>query len=378
MDWEFDSNEDRQLRDSLRTLMAGEQGLLAQCLESGEFPRQCFADFAKMGLAALSVPEDEGGLGASAWTSALVFEEISRVHLGPAIFLSVHNMVTKLFSRFASAELKSRSLADLCSGKLLAAFALSEPQAGSDAAALQLRARDAGDCFVLQGEKAWITSAGHADVYLVFARTGAKDEKDSISAFLIEKNTAGLEVGKPEKKMGGELSPIASLFFRDAKVPKTQMLGEAGKGLRIALSGLESGRVNIAACANGISLSALGRALEHMKSRKQFGRALVEFQGLQFMLADMQIQLDAARLLTWRATQSLDRGRFAKLHAAEAKCFATDTCMNICTNAVQLCGALGYMKEFGLEQKMRDAKMLQIVEGANQVQRMIVAGEICT
>ncbi len=344
-------------------------------------PRELFSSLCQAGLGGLAIPEHHGGIAASASTCAAVFETMSRYDLGPAIFVSVHTMVAGLISRFGSEYQQASLLPKLASGEYLAAFALTEPQAGSDAAALSTEAKVEGECFVLRGNKCYITSAGFADLYLVFARTsnGANNE---ISAFLVPANTAGLSIGKPEKKMGCELSPIASLFLEDVRVPASALLGPLHEGFKVALSGLSGGRVNIAACANGIAATAIDLTIKHLKERRQFGRALAEFQGLQFMVAEMYSKLRAAQLLTMEAARELDAQRLGtslfntKLSSSVAKCFATDAAMSITTDAVQLLGGAGYMKEYSVERLMREAKMLQIVEGANQVQRMIIAREL--
>jgi len=344
-------------------------------------PRELFNSLCKVGLGGLAIPEEYDGIAASASTCAAIFETIASHDLGPAIFTSVHAMVAGLIARFGSEEQKRVLLPKLASGEYLAAFALSEPQAGSDAAALTTEARPEGDHFVIRGSKCYITSAGFADLYLVFARTPTTTGSE-ISAFLLPAETPGLSIGKPEKKMGCELSPIASLFFDDARIPSTALLGPLHNGFKVALSGLAGGRVNIAACANGIASAAIDLAVKHLKERRQFGRALAEFQGLQFMVADMYAKLRAAQLLTAQAARELDNERIGgsavntKLSSSLAKCFATDAAMLITTDAVQLLGGAGYIKEYSVERLMREAKMLQIVEGANQVQRMIIAREL--
>jgi alkylation response protein AidB-like acyl-CoA dehydrogenase len=272
-------------------------------------------------------------------------------------------MVCSLIDRHGSSELRTSILPDLASGKLLAAFALTEPGAGSDAAALTTTATPCDGGFSLRGEKCYITSAGFADVYLVFARSGPGHE-NAISAFLVPSSAAGLTISRPEHKMGCELSPIASLTFDNVVVPSSSLVGALHGGFGVALSGLASGRVNIAACANGLSRAAIDAAQRHMVSREQFGRAIAEFQGLQFMLADMHSKLQAALLLTNHAASEIDLLRLqpqssinCRLSSSVAKCFATDAAMEITTNAVQLLGGAGYLKEY-------------------QIQRMIIAREL--
>lgn len=345
-------------------------------------PKELFETLGAAGLAGISIPEEFGGMECSARTTAAIFETIARFDAGPAIFISVHAMVSGLIRRLASREQQAELLPKLARGELLAAFALTEPQAGSDAQALSTEAKIVPGGFSLRGSKCYITSAGFADLYLVFAKTSNSDGA-GISAFIVPSSTPGLTIGKPEKKMGAELSPIASLFFEDAFIPETALVGRLHQGFKAALAGLAGGRVNIAACANGLSIAALDSATAHLKERRQFGKALAEFQGLQFMVADMYQKLQAARLLTFHAAEELDsqsattaQGVNTKLSSSAAKCFATDAAMSITTDAVQLLGGAGYIKDYPVERYMRDAKMLQIVEGANQIQRVIIAREL--
>lgn len=341
-------------------------------------PRALFAAMCDAGLGGLSIPEEYGGIGASATTSAAVYETISRYDIGPAIFLSVHAMVSGIIARHGTEEQKRSCLPKLASGQLLGAFALTEPNAGSDTAAIATEAKILPDGFSLTGNKCYITSAGFADIYLTFAKT-EDDSTSGLSGFIVPAATPGLSWGKPERKMGAELSPIASLFFDNAKIPQSALIGALHGGRKVALSGLAGGRVNIAACANGLSRAAIEDSVAYMKERHQFGKALVEFQGLQFMLADMHMKLAASQLLTARAAEEIDNaalGANTKLSSSTAKCFATDAAMAITTDAVQLFGGAGYIKDYTVERYMRDAKMLQIVEGANQIQRIIIAREL--
>ncbi|MCB0311237.1 MAG: acyl-CoA dehydrogenase family protein, partial [Bdellovibrionales bacterium] len=291
-----------------------------------------------------------------------------------------HNMACELIERFGTSAQQGRYLTRLASGELLAAFGLTEPGAGSNASALKTHASRRGDNFILNGEKCYITSAGWAGVYLVFARTlEGSAGKDGISAFLVDDDCSGLSISPAEKKMGAELSPIASLTFNEAQVPAGQLLGELHKGYQIALSGLARGRIGIAAIANGIASAAIKLAMKHLSERMQFEQRLIEFQGLQFMLADMQTSLEAAQLLTWQAAHTLEsfpKSPLNRRYPSHAKLFATDSAMRITTDAVQLLGGAGYIKEYGAEKLMRDAKMLQIVEGTNQIQRLVIAREL--
>jgi alkylation response protein AidB-like acyl-CoA dehydrogenase len=345
-------------------------------------PRALFASMCDAGLGGLSIPEEFGGIGASAATSAAVYETISRYDIGPAVFLSVHSMVSGIIARYGSEEQKRALLPKLASGEILAAFALTEPHAGSDTGAIATEATILPDGFSLNGNKCYITSAGFADLYLTFAKT-EDDSTSGLSGFLVPATTPGLSCGKPERKMGAELSPIASLFFDNALLSRDSLIGPLHGGRKVALSGLAGGRVNIAACANGLSRAAIEDSIAYMKERYQFGKPLVEFQGLQFMLADMHMKLVASQLLTTKAAEEIDALASGahptvntKLSSSAAKCFATDAAMSITTDAVQLFGGAGYIKDYTVERYMRDAKMLQIVEGANQIQRIIIAREL--
>lgn len=367
------NDEDKTLLDHISHVCRNEIPKYATSTHYNTIPRELLTLFGIQGLAGLTIAPEFDGLGKSPLLLAKVMEVIASINLGPAIFLSVHLMVAGLIQRHGNNEQKKKYLPRLASGELLGAFALTEPSAGSDAASLKTEAIVTGSGFILNGEKCYITSAGWADLYIVFARTDPKTAGgDGISAFIVDKNTTGLSIGKPEKKMGCELSPIASLNFDQCKLPKEALLGELHQGYKVALSGLNGGRVNIAACANGLSRAAIDRSIAHLKERKQFGQALSSFQGLQFILADMKILYDAASVLTEHAAQDMS----TNLNPSVAKCFATDAAMKITTDAVQLLGGAGYIQDYGVEALMRDAKMLQIVEGTNQIQRMVIAKQI--
>ena len=286
-------------------------------------------------------------------------------------------MVSKLIAQWhnISDSLWQPLLTSLAEGKKLAAFALTEPEAGSDAASLRTRATRDGESYLLSGEKSYITSAPHADLFLVFART-AEDRTKGISAFVVERNTPGLSIGKAERKMGCTGAPIASLSFDQCKVAASLRLGTEGDGLKIALSGLNGGRVSIAAAACGLASRSLELACRHANSRVQFGNPIAHFQGIQFMLADMAIKARAAVLVTRDAARRLDAGSAENFPASVAKCFATDAAMEITTDGVQIFGGAGYLEEYEVERLMRDAKMLQIVEGTNQIQRQVIAKSI--
>ena len=341
----------------------------------GTLPRPLFDSMAALGLTGLSISETNGGMGAPAKLIAGVLEELAQVDLGPAIFLSVHLMVSKMIETFGNDAQKKQYLDGLIEGKILAAFGLTEASAGSDASAIKTAAQETPNGFILNGSKIYITSAGWADLYVTFA----KMPDGKMSAFIVPAKTKGLLIGPPEKKMGCELSPIATLTFENMELPKEALLGEIGQGYKVALNGLAGGRVSIAACANGLSQSALQRAVAYLKEREQFGKPLIEMQGLQFILADMKIKLETAKLITAQAADIIDNKSSQsdqRLFSSMAKCYATDSAMAVTTDAVQLFGGAGYIKEYQVERLMRDAKMLQIVEGTNQIQRMIIAREL--
>lgn len=349
-----------------------EERLRVAAGEEPQFRRGDFDAMAALGLTGMSIAESLGGTALSSLASAALLFELSRAQLGPAIYLSVHAMVGRILSPFADAH--AETLRALASGQALGAFCLTEAQAGSDAAALQTKAVRDGESYTLSGEKIYITSAGAADIYLVFARTGEPGAK-GISAFVVPRSAPGISFGAPEKKMGCGGSPIAAVHFDGCRVPASARCGVEGEGYKIALSALSSGRVNIAACACGVASRALELAVSHLQERKQFGKALAEFQGLQFMVADCAMQLRAAILMTREAARELDAGA-KSASASMAKCFATDAAMRITTDCVQLLGGAGYLAEYRVEGLMRDAKMLQIVEGTNQIQRMLIAREL--
>lgn len=340
-----------------------------------EFSRTCFDQMAGLGLTGAGLLESSGGDGLPMLGVAGIIFELARVQLGPAIYLSVHLMASRLIERWDAANSHRAVLADLAIGKRLGAFALTEAAAGSDAASLSTTAVETADGYRLDGEKIYITSAGLADVYLIFARTGGKGA-GGISAFVVNNGAPGLSFGPAEKKMGCSGSPIASVRMNGCLVPKTALLGTLNQGYKIALSGLAGGRVNIGAAACGVAAAALAQSIEYAAGRKQFDRSISEFQGIQFMLADMAMKLRAAALLVRDgAIKSADPAS-AALAASIAKCYATDRAMEITTDAVQIFGGAGYIADFPVERLMRDAKMLQIVEGTNQIQRVVIGREL--
>ena len=261
----------------------------------------------------------------------------------------------------------------MISGELFGAFSLSEAGSGSDAASLQCRAELRGDHYSINGSKLWVTSGGEAEIYLLMARTSENSGSKGISCFMMEKGTPGFSFGKRERKMGLHSSPTRELLFDACEIPATQMLGEEGQGFKIALSALDGGRVNVGAIATGVAQAAFTVASDYAREREQFGSPIATFQGIQFMLADMAMKIEAARLLVYEAAWKMDAGQNASMYAAMAKCFATDAAMEVTTNAVQILGGAGYTRDFPVERYMRDSKVAQIFEGTNQVQRMVIA-----
>jgi alkylation response protein AidB-like acyl-CoA dehydrogenase len=345
----------------------------AEWEERGEFPRAVVAQLAALGLTGLLIPDEYGGANLSRLTSAIVYEELARAEFSTAVWLSVHNMVTSLIVRFGDAAQQRRWLPRLATGELLAAFSLSEAHAGSDAASLTTAARRDGDHYIVNGAKYWVTNAGVADLYAVMVRTDPRAGARGISTLVVEKGAAGFSIGKIEHKMGMHASPTGELLFDDCRVPVANRLSDEGMGFRIALSGLDGGRVNIGAAAVGLSQAAFEVATRYAQERQAFGRAIGGFEGIQFMLADMAIKIAAARLLVYQAAATMDAGGSPTVNAAMAKCFATDAALAVTSDAVQVLGGAGYVRDWPVERYMREAKVTQIVEGTNQIQRLVVA-----
>src|SRR6266487_5924929 len=341
--------------------------------ETNHFPREIYHKMASLGLMGMTTPEEYGGSALSRLSSALVYEELAKGEMATAVGLSVHNMVTGSIARFGNQEQRRRWVIRLASGELLGAFSLSEAASGSDAASLQCRAECRNDVYVLNGTKMWVTNAGEADIYLLMARTGGGKGSAGISCFVVEKCTPGFSFGKTERKMGLHSSPTRELIFENCEVPLANRLGEEGQGFKTALSSLDGGRINIGAIAVGVAQAAFEMARNYSREREQFGQPISTFQGIQFMLADMAMKIEAARLLVYEAAYKLDKGQNAGMYASMAKCFATDMAMEVTTNAVQVLGGAGYVRDYPVERYMRDVKVAQIFEGTNQIQRVVIA-----
>jgi alkylation response protein AidB-like acyl-CoA dehydrogenase len=343
--------------------------------EEHRFPREQFRLLGRSGLLGLPYPEEWGG-GALPYEVYLqVLEEIATAWMSVGVGMSVHVMSCFALATEGTDEQRARWLPDMLGGELLGAYALSESQAGSDAAALSCRAVLTGDKYVVNGVKAWITHGGEADFYTTMVRT-SPDGGRGVSCLLVDGSTPGLSAGAPERKMGLTSSTTSQLIFDDAAVPADRLLGAEGDGLRIALSSLNSGRLGIAACAVGLAQAALDEAVTYARGRAQFGRPIIEFQGVEFMLADMAAAVESARATYLAAARRRDRGLPFTRHASIAKLVATDAAMRVTTDAVQVLGGAGYTRDFPVERYLREAKVAQIFEGTNQIQRMVIAREL--
>ncbi|MGP3991183.1 acyl-CoA dehydrogenase [Streptomyces sp. 3N207] len=370
---ELPTDESRDLLGLVRDLVQREiKPVAAEQEAAGVFPRETFRLLSEAGLLGLPYPEEYGGGGQPYQVYLQVLEELAAARLTVGLGTSVHSLACHGLAHFGSKEQRTEWLPDMLGGGLLGAYCLSEPSSGSDAAALRTRAVRDGDSWVLNGTKAWITHGGIADFYTVLARTG-EEGPCGITAFLVPADSEGLSAATPEHKMGLNGSPTAQLHFDGVRVPDARRLGDEGQGFPVALSSLDSGRLGIAACAVGVAQAALDEALAYTAEREQFGRPLADFQGLRFMLADMATRIEAGRALYLAAARRRDAGQPFSRQAAMAKLFCTDTAMQVTTDAVQLLGGYGYTTDFPVERYMREAKVLQIVEGTNQIQRMVVA-----
>ena len=335
------------------------------------FPRDVYRTLGQAGLLGLAYPEEQGGGGQPYEVYLQVLEELAAAWLSVGIGVSVHTLACYPLARYGSPEQQQRWLPEMLGGDLLGAYCLSEPQSGSDAAALQTKAVLEGDAYVVTGTKAWITHGGEADFYNLMVRTSDHGPR-GVTCLLAPADTPGLSAAAPERKMGANASTTAQILLDGARVPAERRIGAEGQGFEIAMSALDSGRLGIAACAVGLAQAALDAAVDYAKDRKQFGRAVIDFQGLSFMLADMATGISAARALYLDAARVRDSGRPFGTQAAMAKLFATDVAMKVTTDAVQVLGGYGYVEDYPVERYMREAKVLQIVEGTNQVQRLVI------
>ncbi|MDO8801092.1 acyl-CoA dehydrogenase family protein [Phenylobacterium sp.] len=376
MDFTLDEDQ-RAIEDVARVFAAAELAPhAARWDEDKYFPVDVLRKAASLGFAGLYVREDVGGSALTRLDASIVFEQLSYGDVPTAAFLSIHNMVSWMIDRFGSEDLRHHYLPRLTSMELIASYCLTEPGSGSDAAALATTAKKDGDDYVLTGSKAFISGAGTSDIYLVMARTGPAGAK-GVSAFVVEKDQPGVSFGAQERKMGWNAQPTAQVNLDGVRVPEANRLGGEGEGFRFAMAGLDGGRINIASCSLGGAQLALDTARDYLLTRKQFGQALADFQALQFRLADMATELDAARLMVRRAAAALDaRDPKATQYCAMAKRFATDVGFEVANQALQLHGGYGYLKDYPLERIVRDLRVHQILEGTNEIMRVIIAREL--
>ena len=367
--------EQKLLRDSVRRFAEEVVAPRAREIDqSGEFPRAFFEQAGELGLAGVAVPEQYGGAGMDSISYCLVIEEISRVCASSGVVLSVNNsLVCDPLLKFGSEEQKQEFLTPLASGKKLGCFALTEPGAGSDAGNLRTRAVRDGDDYVLNGNKVFITNGTHADTAVVFATVDPEKKHRGITAFIVEAATHGYGRGGHEYKLGVNASGTTELIFDNLRVPARQRLGEEGEGFKIAMATLDGGRVGISAQAVGIARGAFEEAMKYAQEREQFGRAISEFQAIQFYLADMATEIDAARLLTWKAAWTKDRGKRYTMEAAQAKLFSSQMAQRVTNLALQIHGGYGYTKDYNVERYFRDARITEIYEGTSEIQKMVIA-----
>ena len=373
VDRQLPTEEARDLITLVRDIAAQEiVPSAAEEEDAGRFPRELFTLLSRSGLLGLPYDSEYGGGDQPYEVYLQVLEELAAARLTVGLGVSVHSLASYALAAYGTKEQQVEHLPAMLGGGLLGAYCLSEPHSGSDAAALRTRAVRDGDDWVITGTNAWITHGGIADFYTVMARTGEEGPR-GISAFLVPGDAEGLSAAVPEKKMGMKGSPTAQVHFDGVRVPDARRIGEEGQGFAIALSSLDSGRLGISACAIGVAQAALDEALAYAAERRQFGKPIADFQGLRFMLADMATQIEAGRALYLAAARLKDAGRPFARQAAMAKLHCTDTAMRVTTDAVQILGGYGYTADFPAERYMREAKVLQIVEGTNQIQRMVIA-----
>ncbi|MEU7818075.1 acyl-CoA dehydrogenase [Pseudonocardia sp. NPDC049154] len=376
---EFDayrlSEEHEALRDAVRALAEKEIAPhAAEVDEQARFPHEAKDALVKAGFQAVHIPEEYGGQGADELAACIVIEEVARVCASSSLIPAVNGLGSVPILLSASEELKKQVLPSIAAGEAMISYALSEREAGSDAASMKTRARRDGDDWVLNGTKCWITNAGESTWYTVMAVTDPEKKANGISAFVVHSDDPGFEVGPKERKLGIAGSPTREIYFQDCRIPGDRIIGAEGTGFKTALATLDHTRPTIGAQAVGIAQGALDQAIAYIKERKQFGKAIADFQGIQFMVADMAMKVEAARQLVYVATSRAERGeKNLGFISSAAKCLASDTAMQVTVDAVQLLGGAGFTRDFPVERMMRDAKITQIYEGTNQVQRMVMA-----
>lgn len=371
------TDDQRAIQDAARQFAEAELAPhSAEWDETKHFPVDVMKLAAEMGFCGIYTGEEHGGMALGRVEAALIFEELSRGDVSTAAFISIHNMAAWMIDKFGSDELRARYVPSLTTMEKIASYCLTEPGSGSDAAGLRTTAKRDGDHWVLNGSKAFISGAGTSDVYVVMARTGADGPK-GVSTFVVEKDAPGLSFGAQEKKMGWNSQPTAIVAFDDCRIPAANLLGKEGDGFRYAMMGLDGGRLNIAACSLGGARLALETTQAYVTTRKQFGKALSEFQNTQFKLADMATQLEACRLMVLRGAWAIDTDHPEKTKwCAMAKRMTTDACFAIADEALQLHGGYGYLKDYPLERIVRDLRVHRILEGTNEIMRVITAREM--
>jgi butyryl-CoA dehydrogenase len=369
------SEEQQLLQKSVREFAEAEVKPLAkENDETGKYPRGLFQKAAELGLTGVAIPEAEGGAGMDHISYAIVIEEISRVCASTGVILSVQNsLYCDPIHRFGTEEQKKKFLLPFARGEKIGCYALTEPQAGSNAAALTTKAVRKGDKYVINGTKAWITNGGAADAAIVYVNTQPEKGEKGITALVVEKGTPGFAVGKEEKKLGIHATACTELSFSDCEVPAGNRIGEEGEGYKVALSTLDGGRIGIAAQATGIAQGAFEAALSYAQQRQAFGHPIADFQAIQFMLADMATEIDAARLLLRRAAWKQDSGARFSMEAAIAKLFASEMSTRVAHKAIQIHGGYGYSSEYPVERAYRDARITEIYEGTSEIQRLVIA-----
>lgn len=372
---DFELNEDQRAFSEMAAQFSREQlePMAAEWDETHHFPKEILRQSGELGFLGLYTPEEQGGLGLSRLDASIIFEQLAMGCTSTTAFMTIHNMVTWMVASFATESVKQSYCEKLITGEWLGSYCLTEPNAGSDAAALTTNATLDGDHYVINGSKVFISGAGDTDVLVVMARTSDEGAK-GISAFVVPASIGGISYGRKEPKMGWNSQPTRSITFENVKVPKDHLLGQEGQGFVFAMKGLDGGRINIATCSVGTAQHALNLATQYLNERKQFGRELGQFQSLQFKLADMATELVAARQMVRLAASKLDNGDpQATTYCAMAKRFATDVGFKVCDQALQLYGGYGYIKEYPLERHFRDVRVHQILEGTNEIMRVIIA-----
>jgi butyryl-CoA dehydrogenase len=369
------NEEQKLLQKSVREFAETEVRALAKELdETGHFPRGLFKKAAELGLTGVAFPESEGGAGFDHVGYAIVIEEISRCCASTGVILSVQNsLYCDPIHRYGTEEQKKRFLLPFTRGEKIGCYALTEPQAGSNAAALQTKAVKKGDKYIINGTKAWITNGGVADAAIAYLNTDPAKGEKGITAIVVERGTPGFKVGKEEKKLGIHATACCELVFTDCEVPETNRIGNEGEGYKVALSTLDGGRIGIAAQAAGIAQGAFEAALKYAQERMAFGHPIAQFQAIQFMLADMATEIDAARLLVRKAAWKQDSGGRFSLEAATAKLFASEMATRVAHRAMQIHGGYGYSQEYPVERAYRDARITEIYEGTSEIQRLVIA-----